>query len=229
MAPGGETSLHESGGSDPLAVGPHRSNEDDNLHFGSCFRSESSGKASSVALVALEWDLAQLGRVSEAPVRDLLRQHVVDQRDFEHRESRTWVVAWALMSLTLIACGVGAFGGGPLSRAEAEAPGGMRVEYERVTRFGTSARLHLFPPDGASGPVRVTIDRPLLDAFRIRQVVPAPESSKLHGDGVELSFGRDAAASAPIVFELESSKSGTVRGTIRSGDSTIALRQFILP
>ena len=160
---------------------------------------------------------------------DCYRQSFVDGKDFERRESRAWLVSWTLMSLILIACALGAFGDGVLSRTEAAAADGLRIEYERVVRFGNGTRVRIFPPSGTSGPLRLTIDRPLLDAFHVMQVVPAPESSQLLGDGVEFSFGRDAAATAPIVFDLESFTRGSVRGTIRSGGSAISIRLFILP
>ena len=133
------------------------------------------------------------------------------------------------MSLIFIACALGAFGDGPLSRAEAADPSGeLRVEYDRVVRYGTTSELQVFTVSSA-GAVTITVDRVLLDAFHVRQIVPSPQSTRLAGNGVEFVFAKDASATVPIVFEFESTKAGRVRGTIRSGGSAVALRQFILP
>lgn len=153
----------------------------------------------------------------------------MDGKSFEQRESRASVLAWPLMSLIIAACVLGAFGGGPLSRAEtADSSGALRVEYERISRFGTSSRLQIFATGSGTG-AAITLDRALLDAFHVRQILPAPQSSRLAGDGVEFVFVKDRSAVAPIIFELESRQAGTVGGTIRSGNSVVALRQFILP
>jgi len=133
------------------------------------------------------------------------------------------------MSLIFIGCALGAFGDGPLSRAEAADPsGGLRVEYDRVVRYGTTSQLQVFTVSNGDA-VTVTIDRVLLDAFHVRQIVPSPQSTRLAGSGVEFVFAKDTSATAPIVFEFESMKAGGVRGMIRSGGSAVALRQFILP
>jgi hypothetical protein len=153
----------------------------------------------------------------------------VEGHDFEQRESRASALAWPLMSLIFIGCLLGALGGGPLSRAEAADPAGqLRVEYERVGRYGTTSRLQVFAGSGTNA-VRIAMDRALLDAFQVRQIIPAPQSTQLAGDGVEFAFAREASANAPIVFELESVQTGRVGGTIRSGAISVALRQFILP
>jgi hypothetical protein len=133
------------------------------------------------------------------------------------------------MGLFFIGSVLGAFGGGPLSRAEAVDPAGqLRIAYERISRYGTRSRLQVYA--GGSGiAVTVTLDHALLEAFQLRQIVPAPLSAQLAGDGVEFTFARDATAMVPIVFELESTQAGRVGGTIRSGGSAVALRQFILP
>jgi hypothetical protein len=150
--------------------------------------------------------------------------------NFDRIESRVSAVAWRILIAVFAGCALGLFGDGFLSRTAAEAPsGGLRVEYEWIGRFSGSLPLKIYAASDPDGLIRVSVDRTIIDAFHVRQIVPAPQSARLGPTGVDYAFAGGAAGSGPIVFDLEAGRPGTVRGSIRGGGTALTLRQFILP
>lgn len=149
---------------------------------------------------------------------------------FQRRQWRASQVLWMVLVGTMIATALGVFGNGPLSSARAGAPDGpLRVEYERVVRFGASVRLVVRARPRPDGAVQFTIDQSLLQAFRVQDVTPPPSATALGDGSVEYRFQANTSAPSTIVFEMQPAALWSVHGQIRSPDGAVQLRQFILP
>jgi hypothetical protein len=149
---------------------------------------------------------------------------------FQQRQWRASQMLWLLLVATMIATVLGVFGNGVLSRARAgAAQGSLQVEYERIVRFGASVRLVVHADPRPDGSVQFTIDRSLLDAFRVQDVTPQPSAAALVDGGVEYRFEANTSAPSAIVFEMQPAARWSVQGWIRSPGGAVRLRQFILP
>ena len=136
---------------------------------------------------------------------------------------------WLLVAI-IVAASVGVFGSGPLSRARAGEVGGpLWVEYDRLVRFGATARMTVHTRPQPDGTIRLTVGHPLLHTFRVEQITPAPERTTVTVDGIEYSIRADAAANATVTFDLQPIRRWRTHGDIRSPDAAVRVRQFVLP
>jgi hypothetical protein len=155
-----------------------------------------------------------------------LEQDVERQR----KNARVQRVAWAVMSLTLVAALAGLFGSGPLSRVQAER-GALRAEYERFVRRSAPNPL-CFEIRSVSGPtLELWLDRRLLVRLEIESVAPAPRSQAFDGDGVTYAFDVErAAGSLGVVFHTRALSVGRLRGAVAlAGEPALELEQFVYP
>src|SRR6185503_14041101 len=98
--------------------------------------------------------VAHRGRVDPVRSEGLeLEEHV----GFQRRDWLAQRIAWVLMVLFVGAAAVGLFGSGPLSRARADVPGLMTLEYDRFGRLETTEALkvRLEPAATRGGTVRL--------------------------------------------------------------------------
>jgi hypothetical protein len=157
-------------------------------------------------------------------------------------QRREWIgerVGWAVLVLIVLAASLGLFGSGPVSRATAEAPGRLRVEYARFARSQTSETLtvHLESAATAAGEVRVALDREYLERSRVESVVPQPLRVEGRADRLVYVF-RAARPGEPlaIAFLLHPERLGVSRGRVslepvRAADQPVelAFRQLVYP
>jgi hypothetical protein len=165
-----------------------------------------------------------------AQVRRVGSLEVEEDLDFQSRQWPASRALWAVLLALMLATVLGVFGSDPLSRQHAGAPDApLRVEYERVARFGSSVRLVVHARPQPDGDVRFALARSLLDAFRVRHVTPAPSSSAIVERGVEYRFRAGRSGTATVIFEMQPAIRWSVHGQIESPDGAVHFSQFILP
>jgi hypothetical protein len=139
-------------------------------------------------------------------------------------------ITMGVLLALMLATAAGAFGNGPLSHARAGRPDDpLRVEYQRLLRFGavTRLRIHLNPADQAA--TAFTLNREFLDAYTISRVTPTPAATRLVRDGVSYHFAAEPGAQTEILLELQPARRGVIRGEIASESSRLRLTQFVFP
>ena len=151
---------------------------------------------------------------------------------FQQRDWKVQRIGWIAMLLMILAALTGAFGHGPLGRAEAGRVGGLRVQYERLTRHGSSSylRIHL-PAIQGPGEARVWLDRRYADGVRIESIVPEPESVELTPERVMYTFRLGPGAQAArITFDVTPMAMWSKTATLGlEGGEMLTFSQFVYP
>jgi hypothetical protein len=117
---------------------------------------------------------------------------------FEH-----WV--WIFFSLMLVLTLAGAFGRGPIAKAERLAKdGSIEVKYDRIQRTSTPSIMTV--NFGASairnGKVDLYVSGSMVKELGAQRVVPSPERAIIGGDGLTYTFPASVPPSA-VEFALE--------------------------
>ena len=153
--------------------------------------------------------------------------------DFLRRQWRVERAGWVIMSLLILAALAGAFGGGPLARAETESRAeAMRVEYDRIARRRGDGALDFHLAAAAVGDTvaRLWLEREYVEQVGIQRVTPEPAS--VVSDGGRLVYEFDVQPQRPsrVVMEFEPRAMGSVGGWagLVGGDS-VSLSHFLLP
>jgi hypothetical protein len=157
-------------------------------------------------------------------------------------QQREWIgerIGWAVLVLIILAASLGLLGAGPFSRATAEAPGRLRVEYARFARYQTAETLTIRVESAATATaeVRVAIDRAYLEGSRVESVVPVPLRVDSAAERLVYVFGVTRRGEPlAITFRLEPERLGVSRGHVslepaRAADPAveIAFRQLVYP
>jgi len=158
-------------------------------------------------------------------------EHQKRLRTFQH-------VAWGVLALLTVLAFLGAFGGGPLSKATATRDGEpIQVAYERVGHRQSQfhpVKLALTLGDGAfqDGQARVYINRSYLDALQLQSMNPLPDSQEPAPGGTVYVFSGNGPAEVTVT--LQASKMGVQKAEIglMNGEelrSPITFSQFIYP
>jgi hypothetical protein len=151
---------------------------------------------------------------------------------FQRRDWTAQRIGWVIMLLLVIAALVGGFGHGALGDARVGDPGGLRLDYERLTRHGSSSFLRVQLPTVA-GPseVQLWLDRRYADRVRVESVVPEPESTELSWDRLTYTFKLGPGRRPPhVTFDITPIAlwSTTARLGVIGGD-TLTFSQFVYP
>src|SRR3954468_13898523 len=177
---------------------------------------------------------------------EMTGQHFVRRGDLdldagiEHQERlRTFQhVAWAVLALLVVLAFLGAFGGGPLSKATATRDGEpIQVAYERVGHRQSQfhpVKLPLPVGDGAfqDGQSGVYITRTYLDALQLQSMNPLPDSQEPAPGGTVYVFSGNGPAEVTIT--LQAAKMGVQKAEIglMNGEelrTPVTFSQFIYP
>jgi hypothetical protein len=152
---------------------------------------------------------------------------------FQQREWRFERVGWVAMLLVAFAALAGAFGRGPLSKAEAGGGGPLRVRYERFARHNSPAALELevAAVGAADSTVRVWFDHEYLSNFDLQHIIPEPETAEASPARTTYVFRvSDPSRPARITFGLVPQGVGRLRGQVGlPGAPPVELSQFIFP
>lgn len=144
-------------------------------------------------------------------------------------QQRGWViqrVGWAVMALVLAAAAAGLFGGGPLSRAEAQA-GALRVEYPRFARREAVTTLKVHLPPAREGEAHLWLERAYLEKLRIARIEPPP--ARVLAGAQRITYAFAAEGGAAVSIHLQFIDSGALAGTLGSGAAALAVRHFVYP
>jgi hypothetical protein len=158
------------------------------------------------------------------------RERVPELNDDERYQKRDWNVrrvAIGLFTLVLGAAVLGAFGGGPFSRVEAEAAG-IRVEYERVTRRTAATELSI--ELAQEHPEGVTVELPQDFARAVRwHEGTTPLRIEHAADGASRLVFAKCDAGARLRLALRHPGMGRRSGTMMVGETPIEVATFVLP
>lgn len=154
-----------------------------------------------------------------------------------HFEQRWWRferIAWIAMALFLILGLSGLLGRGPLTKAEAGAPGTpLRIQYERVVHFRSPSKitLRLAPPLTKPGAVFVHVGPTLLREIRIKDVLPRPSAWMPSGDGMVMEIPIPPGTNvAEVNLALEAGSIGLFPVELGvAGQLPVRFRQLVVP
>jgi hypothetical protein len=151
---------------------------------------------------------------------------------FQKRDWTAQRIGWVIMLLLVIAALAGLFGHGALGDAQVGHPGGLRLEYERLTRHGSSSflKVHL-PAVAGPGELRLWLDRRYADRVRFESIVPEPERVELSADRLAYTFTLGPGEQSPhLMFDITPTAlwSATARLGIEGGE-TLTFSQFVYP
>lgn len=144
----------------------------------------------------------------------------------------TWrgeVVEMVLLSLIIASALAGLFGSGPLS-SQTRSSEGLQVEWERFQRLERPTSMRVRYPVSADSAPRVTIDRSILQDWRIESIEPQPEKAESSDDSVSYVFGAaEGAAGGEVVFEITPRKMGSRSFSVESDAGTVEVGAFVYP
>ena len=151
---------------------------------------------------------------------------------FQRREWRVQRVGRVVMALLVAGGLLGLFGAGPLSRATATGPAGLRVEYGRFERVQapTALRIHVHPQAVSAGRAEVWLDREYLDGSLILDVEPPPAAVAVAGDRLVYAFDvADPTRPAVVVVHLRLQHAGLRSGRVGVAAGSVSFRQLVYP
>lgn len=160
------------------------------------------------------------------------RQHPV-QEDMAMQQ-RVWRferIGWYVLVIIVVLGLAGVFGNGPVSNAQVtSADGRLHVEYQRLSRSGTTDSLRITVRGNAREPVTVQLDGSLLREASIETLQPQPQASLSQGKAILLRLGTSEDGIATLYLTLRSEYVGALEGVVRAGPSSaVHFTTFLFP
>jgi hypothetical protein len=151
---------------------------------------------------------------------------------FQRREWRVQRVAWLILTLFVIAAGLGLFGRGPISHAEwgnTTAP--LWVRYERFVHVGASNRMTVQCQRlerSVDNEALLRMSRAYFDSIRIDRIAPEPLSIDIGPLESVFRFAAPLNADVPVtfVFEVTAVRAGFHSAELRSGAAAATVAQL---
>jgi len=162
----------------------------------------------------------------------LSRRHPVHEDiPMQQRVWRFERVGWYVLVAIVLLALAGLFGNGPLSDAEVVSQDGrVRVEYQRLSRSGTTDSLFITVQGIPGQPVEVQIEGSLLRDASIETLQPEPQQSMSHGQAMLFQLGTKQDGVATLYLTLRSEHVGTLEGSVRAGpESAVHFSTFLYP
>ena len=162
----------------------------------------------------------------------LSRRHPVQENmRMQHRVWRFERVGWYVLVIIVLLALAGLFGNGPLSDAEAVSQDGrLKVEYQRLSRSGTTDSLFITIQGVPGKPVMVELAGSLLREASIETMQPEPQVSMSHGPALLLQLGTTNDGVATLYLTLRSEHVGTLQGVVRAGSQAeVQFSTFLYP
>ncbi|MCO7519126.1 MULTISPECIES: hypothetical protein [unclassified Pseudomonas] len=160
------------------------------------------------------------------------RQHpVAEDMRMQRRVWRFERVGWYVLVLIVLLALAGLFGNGPLSDAEVTSSDGrVQVEYQRLSRSGTTENLRITVRGTAGEAVTVLLGGSLLREASIETLQPEPLASLSHGKALMLQLGTSKDGIATLYLTLRSEHVGSLEGVVRAGSrSAVRFNTFLYP
>ncbi|MEB6592207.1 hypothetical protein MXM82_24225 [Pseudomonas asiatica] len=149
-------------------------------------------------------------------------------------QQRVWRferIGWYVLVVIVLLALAGLFGNGPLSDAEVVSQDGrVKVEYQRLSRSGTTDNLFITVQGTPGQPVMVELEGTLLRQASIETLQPEPQASMSHGPALLLQLGTSKDGMATLYLTLRSEHVGTLEGVVRAGsNSAVHFSTFLYP
>ena len=149
-------------------------------------------------------------------------------------QQRVWRferVGWYALVLIVLLALAGLFGNGPLSDAQVSSEDGrVQVDYQRLSRSGTTDKLRITVRGTAGEPVMLLLGGTLLREASIETLQPQPQASRSQGRSLLLQLGTSKEGIATLYLTLRSEYVGTLEGVVRAGpSSTVHFSTFLYP
>ena len=158
---------------------------------------------------------------------------------FQRRWWKYERVVWTLFGLIIVLDALGAFGRGPIAKAQVRAPdGSFTLKYEHIERFRTPSILSvLFEPQAIhNGEVQLWLCQNYVDPLGNQRIIPQPVSSTPLNGGILYTFKINdmqvgSQRQPPTVqFALEPGKTGIFKLQIGApGSGQVDTSIFVLP
>ncbi|MDH4552698.1 hypothetical protein [Pseudomonas sp. BN607] len=159
------------------------------------------------------------------------QQPVQEDMTMQQRVWRFERVGWYLLVVIVLLGLAGVFGNGPLSNAQVtSADGRLHVEYQRLSRSGTTDSLRITVRGSARKPIMVQLDGSLLREASIETLQPQPQASLSQGKAILLQLGTSEDGIATLYLTLRSEYVGTLECSVRAGPSSaVHFSTFLFP
>lgn len=160
------------------------------------------------------------------------RRHPVEEdMRMQQRVWRFERVGWYALVLVVLLGLAGVFGNGPLSNAQLTSEDGrVHVEYQRLSRSGTTDNLRITVRGTAGEPVMLLLGGTLLREASIETLQPEPQVSQSHGRSLLLQLGTSKKGIATLYLTLRSEYVGPLEGFVRAGpNSVVHFSTFLYP
>lgn len=149
------------------------------------------------------------------------------------REWRFERFGWVMLALIVVAALAGVFGDGPAARRDhRSAVGSLRVEYDRVVRYGAATVIvvTIGAREPADSVAVFRLGRPFLDGFDVEVISPEPVETRATAGFVEYHLRRAAPGTATRI-DLNATPRRRWRQSARLGTDagTLDLPLFVLP
>jgi len=152
--------------------------------------------------------------------------------EFQKRWWRFENAIWTVFTVVILLDLAGAFGRGPLAKAEwRSSDGKATVKYERVERYSTPSiiTVKVEPAAIRDGKVQIWVSDSLMKQFGMQRLVPEPLDSKLDHNGILFTF---PSASIPdsLYFSLQPKSPGLYPFTLRvAGSEELNAKVLVMP
>ncbi|WP_207830280.1 hypothetical protein [Pseudomonas sp. 43(2021)] len=160
------------------------------------------------------------------------RRHPVEEdMRMQQRVWRFERVGWYALVLIVLLALAGLFGNGPLSDAQVSSEDGrVQVDYQRLSRSGTTDKLRITVRGTAGEPVMLLLGGTLLREASIETLQPQPQASRSQGRSLLLQLGTSKEGITTLYLTLRSEYVGTLEGVVRAGpSSTVHFSTFLYP
>ena len=150
---------------------------------------------------------------------------------FQRRWWKFESFVWCIFVLLVVLDVAGAFGRGPLAKAQKSSNDGeLNVTYERIERTGTPSSMKIKFGESAfqNGQVKLWTNEALVTDLGNKLVAPQPGTSTVGQDGIEYLFPVTTKP-ATVVFSLQPSAPGVFPLTIRTAHDELHFKILVMP
>lgn len=162
----------------------------------------------------------------------LSRRHPVEEdMPMQQRVWRFERVGWYVLVMIVLLGLAGLFGNGPLSDAEVVSPDGrITVEYQRLSRSGTTDQLFITVQGTPGEAVMLQLEGSLFRQASIETLQPEPLRSVSNGPALLLQLGAGKDGMATLYLTLRSDHVGPLKGGVSAGpNSAVHFSTFLFP
>ena len=138
-----------------------------------------------------------------------------DDPDFDRKYHFAKKISYVLIVLFLLATSLGYFGRSDFSKRTIET-NGVVFEYDRFVRSGAPTTIK-FTIEKANPIEAIWLSYSWLQKLKVKNIMPAPESSFGKGDGIEFKFITNGKIS--LSLEVDPEDTGSLDGEFSRGDS----------